>query len=106
MLALLVSLDGDGTTTYMITVSAMLPLYRHLELDVALYGVRHHHGGGCHQFIALGRPDGACRQRFEKLDPALCVPAGGARHAGGAAFWVLVVAWWFEDRRGACGLRR
>jgi CitMHS family citrate-Mg2+:H+ or citrate-Ca2+:H+ symporter len=33
VLALLVSLDGDGATTYMITVSAMLPLYRHLKLD-------------------------------------------------------------------------
>jgi CitMHS family citrate-Mg2+:H+ or citrate-Ca2+:H+ symporter len=33
-LALIVSLDGDGATTYMITVSAMLPLYRRLNLDV------------------------------------------------------------------------
>lgn len=34
VLALVVSLDGDGATTYMITVSAMLPLYRQLKLDV------------------------------------------------------------------------
>lgn len=27
ILAMLISLDGDGSTTYMITVSAMLPLY-------------------------------------------------------------------------------
>ncbi|WP_423141680.1 CitMHS family transporter [Parablastomonas sp. CN1-191] len=33
VLALLVSLDGDGATTYMITLSAMLPLYRALNLD-------------------------------------------------------------------------
>jgi CitMHS family citrate-Mg2+:H+ or citrate-Ca2+:H+ symporter len=32
LLALLVSLDGDGSTTYMVTVSAMLPLYRRLQL--------------------------------------------------------------------------
>lgn len=32
ILALGVSLDGDGSTTYMITVSAMLPLYRKLGL--------------------------------------------------------------------------
>ena len=31
-LALLVSLDGDGSTTYMITVAAMLPLYRRLGM--------------------------------------------------------------------------
>jgi CitMHS family citrate-Mg2+:H+ or citrate-Ca2+:H+ symporter len=33
LLAALVSLDGDGSTTYMITVAAMLPLYRRMRLD-------------------------------------------------------------------------
>lgn len=33
LLAAVVSLDGDGSTTYMITVAAMLPLYRRLRLD-------------------------------------------------------------------------
>jgi CitMHS family citrate-Mg2+:H+ or citrate-Ca2+:H+ symporter len=32
-LALFVSLDGDGSTTYMITVASMLPLYRRLGVD-------------------------------------------------------------------------
>jgi len=32
-LALLISLDGDGSTTYMMTVSAMLPLYRRLGMN-------------------------------------------------------------------------
>lgn len=32
-LALLVSLDGDGSTTYMITCAAMLPLYRRLGMQ-------------------------------------------------------------------------
>ncbi|WP_026677131.1 CitMHS family transporter [Fictibacillus gelatini] len=32
ILAMLVALDGDGTTTYMITVSAMLPLYKRLGM--------------------------------------------------------------------------
>lgn len=33
ILAAFVSLDGDGSTTYMITVAAMLPLYRRLGMD-------------------------------------------------------------------------
>ncbi|RBW68627.1 CitMHS family transporter [Bacillus taeanensis] len=33
ILALLVALDGDGTTTYMITISAMLPLYQRLNMN-------------------------------------------------------------------------
>ncbi len=32
-LAMLISLDGDGSTTYMITVSAMLPLYQRLGMN-------------------------------------------------------------------------
>jgi CitMHS family citrate-Mg2+:H+ or citrate-Ca2+:H+ symporter len=35
-LALLVSLDGDGSTTYMITTAAMMPLYRSLRLRPAV----------------------------------------------------------------------
>ncbi|MCE4280773.1 CitMHS family transporter, partial [Xanthomonas hortorum] len=33
ILAMLISLDGDGSTTYMITVSAMLPLYQRLGMN-------------------------------------------------------------------------
>lgn len=36
VLAALVSLDGDGSTTFMITVSAMLPLYRRLGMSVVV----------------------------------------------------------------------
>ncbi|EIT84759.1 citrate/H+ symporter, CitMHS family protein [Fictibacillus macauensis ZFHKF-1] len=32
ILALFISLDGDGTTTYMITISAMLPLYKRIGM--------------------------------------------------------------------------
>ncbi|NGN68546.1 CitMHS family transporter [Streptomyces sp. A7024] len=40
VLAAIVSLDGDGSTTFMITVSAMLPLYRKLKMSlVVLTGV-------------------------------------------------------------------
>ncbi|WP_366248888.1 CitMHS family transporter [Terribacillus aidingensis] len=33
VLATMVALDGDGTTTYIITVSAMLPLYKKLKMN-------------------------------------------------------------------------
>lgn len=33
VLAMLISLDGDGSTTYMITISAMLPLYQRLRMN-------------------------------------------------------------------------
>ncbi|KQM77990.1 CitMHS family transporter [Xylophilus sp. Leaf220] len=33
VLALVISLDGDGSTTYMITVASMLPLYKRLKMN-------------------------------------------------------------------------
>ncbi|VFR19468.1 Uncharacterized transporter, similarity to citrate transporter [plant metagenome] len=33
VLALMISLDGDGSTTYMIVVASMLPLYRRLKMN-------------------------------------------------------------------------
>ncbi|QCR33492.1 CitMHS family transporter [Lysinibacillus sp. SGAir0095] len=40
ILALMISLDGDGTTTYMITISAMLPLYKRIGMKpIILAGI-------------------------------------------------------------------
>ncbi|WDV06728.1 CitMHS family transporter [Lysinibacillus irui] len=40
VLALLISLDGDGTTTYMITISAFLPLYKRIGMrPIVLAGI-------------------------------------------------------------------
>ncbi|MEU0808590.1 CitMHS family transporter [Streptomyces sp. NPDC005970] len=36
VLAAIVSLDGDGSTTFMITVSAMVPLYRRLKMSLVV----------------------------------------------------------------------
>ncbi|MCQ8831653.1 CitMHS family transporter [Streptomyces malaysiensis] len=36
ILAAVVSLDGDGSTTFMITVSAMVPLYRRLKMSLVV----------------------------------------------------------------------
>ncbi|MFD7238647.1 CitMHS family transporter [Streptomyces syringium] len=36
VLAAIVSLDGDGSTTFMITVSAMVPLYRRLKMSLVI----------------------------------------------------------------------
>ncbi|MET7937945.1 citrate:proton symporter [Streptomyces sp. NPDC005322] len=36
VLAAVVSLDGDGSTTFMITVSAMVPLYRRLKMSLVV----------------------------------------------------------------------
>lgn len=38
ILSMLVALDGDGTTTYMITVSAMLPLFLRIGMNPLILG--------------------------------------------------------------------
>lgn len=44
LLVSVVALDGDGTTTLMVTASALLPVYRRLGINPLIFGVI---GGGC-----------------------------------------------------------
>lgn len=96
VLALLVSLDGDGTTTYMITVSAMLPLYRHLKLDVRCMACVIIMAAAVTNLLPWGGPTARAASAL-KLDPAtVFLPMVPAMVAG--AVWVIAVAWWFGRR--------
>ncbi|MFC4312723.1 CitMHS family transporter [Steroidobacter flavus] len=96
VLALLVSLDGDGTTTYMITVSAMLPLYRHLKLDVRCMACVIIMAAAVTNLLPWGGPTARAASAL-KLDPAtVFLPMVPAMLVGAA--WVIVVAWWFGRR--------
>ncbi|MFC7394554.1 CitMHS family transporter [Scopulibacillus cellulosilyticus] len=56
ILAVLVSLDGDGTTTYMITISAMLPLYKRIGMKpLTLAGIAVS-GSGVMNLLPWGGP--------------------------------------------------
>ena len=93
VLALLVSLDGDGTTTYMITVSAMLPLYRHLKLDVRAMACVIIMAAAVTNLLPWGGPTARAASALG-LDPAtVFMPMVPAMLVG--AVWVLGVAWWF-----------
>jgi CitMHS family citrate-Mg2+:H+ or citrate-Ca2+:H+ symporter len=95
-LALLVSLDGDGTTTYMITVSAMLPLYRHLRLDVRKMACVIIMAAAVTNLLPWGGPTARAASAL-KLDPAeLFVPMIPAMSL--CAVWVLFVAYLFGRR--------
>ncbi len=92
VLAMIVSLDGDGTTTYMITISAMLPLYKRLKMNplilpaVALMGV------GVTNLTPWGGPTARAASALsldmqELFNPLIPVMAAGA-------LWVLFAAYW------------
>ena len=56
VLALLVSLDGDGSTTYMITIAAMLPLYQRLGMRRIILACVTMLAGGVMNILPWGGP--------------------------------------------------
>jgi CitMHS family citrate-Mg2+:H+ or citrate-Ca2+:H+ symporter len=56
LLAMFVSLDGDGSTTYMITVSAMLPLYKRLGMSRLVLACVIMLAGGVFNILPWGGP--------------------------------------------------
>lgn len=90
LLALIVSLDGDGATTYMITTAAMLPLYRRLKMDVRMLACIVMMAGAVMNILPWGGPTARVISMlkldattiFLPLIPAMAVTAG----------WVIFVA--------------
>lgn len=96
VLAMIVSLDGDGTTTYMITISAMLPLYQRLKMNplilpaVALMAV------GVTNLTPWGGPTARAASALsldmqELFNPLIPVMAAGA-------LWVIAAAYWMGKK--------
>ena len=91
VLALLVSLDGDGSTTYMITTAAMLPLYLKLGIRPIVLACVTMLAGGVMNLLPWGGPTARVATvlavdmatLFPPLVPAMVVGAG----------WVLFAAW-------------
>jgi CitMHS family citrate-Mg2+:H+ or citrate-Ca2+:H+ symporter len=96
VLALLVSLDGDGTTTYMITTAALLPLYRHMKMDVRIMACLIIMSGAVMNLLPWGGPTARAatvlhldpRDVFVGMIPAMIVTAA----------YVIFVAWMFGLR--------
>lgn len=93
LLALIVSLDGDGATTYMITTAAMLPLYRHLKMDVRMLACVVIMASGVMNVLPWGGPSARVISVL-KLDAAtIFVPLIPAML--GSALWTIFVAYRF-----------
>lgn len=91
VLALTVSLDGDGSTTYLIVTAAMLPLYDRLGLSRRVLAGVIMLAGGVMNILPWGGPTARAAAAL-KIDASdLFVPLLPAM-AGGVA-WVVFVAW-------------
>lgn len=104
LLALIVSLDGDGATTYMITVAAMLPLYKHLKMDIRKMACIIIMSGAVMNVLPWGGPTARVATAL-KLDPSeVFVPLIPAM--GVTAIWVLFLAYRFglQERKRLASL--
>ena len=90
VLALIVSLDGDGSTTYMITVAAMLPLYKRLGIRPIILACVTMLAGGVMNILPWGGPTARAASALAIDSGQIFVPLIPAMIAG--AIWVLFVA--------------
>jgi CitMHS family citrate-Mg2+:H+ or citrate-Ca2+:H+ symporter len=98
-LALFISLDGDGATTYLICTTALLPLYQKLGMSRLMLASIIMQAGGVMNILPWGGPTARAAAAL-KVDPAqLFVPMIPCMIAG--ACWVVLVAWMFGRRERA-----
>ena len=90
-LALFVSLDGDGSTTYLITTAALLPLYLRLKMDRLVLASVIMQASGVMNVLPWGGPTARAATAL-KLDMGQVFPPLVPGMVVGAA-WVLFVAW-------------
>jgi CitMHS family citrate-Mg2+:H+ or citrate-Ca2+:H+ symporter len=91
LLALLVSLDGDGSTTYMITTAAMLPLYHRLGVRPLVLACVTMLASGVMNLLPWGGPTARAASALGVPVDAVFLPMIPAMVVG--ALWVLFVAW-------------
>ncbi|MFD3548576.1 CitMHS family transporter [Streptomyces sp. NPDC058655] len=99
VLAAIVSLDGDGSTTFMITVSAMYPLYKRLGLSLVVMTGVAATANGVMNTLPWGDPTARAATAL-KLDAAdVFVPMIPALAAGLLFVFVLAYALGLKERR-------
>ncbi|MEU9006638.1 CitMHS family transporter [Streptomyces sp. NPDC059982] len=99
VLAAIVSLDGDGSTTFMITVSAMYPLYKRLGLSLVVMTGVAATANGVMNTLPWGGPTARAATAL-KVDAAdVFVPMIPALAAGLLAVLVLAYVLGLRERR-------
>lgn len=90
VLAMIVSLDGDGATTYMITASAMLPLYTRLGMSRLILACVIMLSGGVFNILPWGGPTARAASALGVDVSEIFIPMIPIMVAG--VVWVLFVA--------------
>jgi CitMHS family citrate-Mg2+:H+ or citrate-Ca2+:H+ symporter len=99
VLATVVSLDGDGSTTYMITVAALLPLYKRLGLNPLIMACLIMLSSGIMNITPWGGPTARAASALQ-LEPAeVFLPMVPAMAIGIGWLLVLAYAYGRSERR-------
>lgn len=93
LLAGLVSLDGDGATTYIVTTSAMLAVHRRIGVDPVILPTMAIMQNGVMNITPWGGPTGRVMAALQLEASQVFTPLIPCMVAG--TCWVLLVAWWF-----------
>ena len=99
VLTMAVSLDGDGATTFLITISAMLPLYQRLGMNRLVLSGIVALGAGVMNIIPWGGPTVRAMAALKADSSVIFNPVVPAMLVG--ILWVLTVAYIFGRRERA-----
>lgn len=92
LLTMLVHLDGDGTATFMITISALLPIYKKLGMNRLLLPCIVALGAGVMHLVPWSGTMARAMNVMQTDPKGLLTPLFPAWITG--ILWVLGVAWW------------
>lgn len=99
VLAVAVSLDGDGSTTYMVTVAALLPLYARLGLNPLIMACLIMLSSGVMNLTPWGGPTARAAAALQVEAADLFLPMLPAMAAG--IGFLLLLAWMYGRRERA-----
>ncbi len=99
VLTMAVSLDGDGATTFLITISAMLPLYQRLGMNQLVLSGIVALGAGVMNILPWGGPTVRAMAALKANSSVIFNPVVPAMLVG--ILWVLTVAYIFGRRERA-----
>ncbi|WP_030560178.1 CitMHS family transporter [Streptomyces aureocirculatus] len=99
VLAAIVSLDGDGSTTFMITVSAMYPLYKRLKMSLVVMTGVAATANGVMNTLPWGGPTARAATALKVDAGDIFVPMIPALACGLVAVFVLAYALGLRERK-------
>ncbi len=91
-LAMLVSLDGDGATTFLISVTALLPVHRRMRINPLVLPAIVALAAGVMNLLPWGGPTARAMSVLRAGVDQIFVPVLPAMGIG--VLWVFFVAWW------------